>query len=837
LVGAIGASLALGSLLVTGGTIQSAGASTTGAQTYQGATSLSGSYVTQGGDFGVTGAAQLGGATTVTTNGGQASFGGTLDGARDLTINAAAGGVNFVGAIGASQALASLLVTGGTIQTAGASTTGAQTYQGATSLNGNYSTQGGDFGVTGAAQLGGATTVTTNGGQASFGGTLDGARDLTVNATAGGASFGGAVGTTTRLGALAVNSSGATRLGASVRAASVSTDAAGSLALNGGAVDTSGTQTYGERAVLGANTTLTGTTVTLSAGADASAAGAQALTVTGNASFGAALGANQTLTALTVTGASSLGGNVTTVGDQSYAGATTLTSNAALQGNGVSFASTLDGARDLTVNAAAGGARFDGAVGNTTRLGAMTINSSGATRLGASVRAASVSTDAAGSLTLTGGSVDTSGAQTYGEPAVLGANTTLSGTTISLSAGADASAAGAQSLVITGNANFGAALGANQALNALTVTGTSNLGGNVTTSGDQSYSRAVAITEDATLRSLAGSLVFGSTIDSPAARALTLRADAGTIEVAGDVGATSGLGAFALRGGTTTSFGASVTADQITQTEGGSTQVGGAVLATGAGGVQLSARGLQFDSSVSAQAGDITLALSDNSGTIRFEPSSTVRAATGFVQTAGAAIAMPAAIEVARGPISIQAPASSGNLTLSTDGLISLTGLNAAQSVVILNAGSGALKIGTANSGAALSLVVGKLQVGTAGSASLYGSIGGQGGAIAASRITSSLVGAPYFMNDTPWGPTAIIATITATTVPTSVVASTPGLSGLFTGVLSRADFAPNALQAYRSPAVLTIAPLPMNITPSIRTGPAFVPTPGREREDLEKNR
>jgi hypothetical protein len=48
-------------------------------------------------------------------------------------------------------------------------------------------------------------------------------------------------------------------LGATVRAASVNTDAAGSLALNGGSVDTSGAQTYGERAVLGANTTLAGT--------------------------------------------------------------------------------------------------------------------------------------------------------------------------------------------------------------------------------------------------------------------------------------------------------------------------------------------------------------------------------------------------------------------------------------------------------------------------------------------------------------------------------------------------------------------------------------------------
>jgi len=253
--------------------------------------------------------------------------------------------------------------------------------------------------------------------------------------------------------------------------------------------------------------------------------------------------------------------------------------------------------------------------------------------------------------------------------------------------------------------------------------------------------------------------------------------------------------------------------------------------------VQLSARGLQFDNSVSAQAGDITLALRDSIGSVSFAPSSTVRAATGFVQTAGAAMAMPAKIEVVRGPISIEAPASSEGLTLSTDGLISLAGLNAAQSVVQMNAGAGAIKIGTANSGAPLSLVVTRLQVGTAGSASLYGSINGQGGAIAASRVSSLLVGPPYFLNDTPWGPTDIVATITATTVPSFAVPSTPGLGALFSGTVSRADFAPNSLQAYRSPAILTSAPLPMNFTPLIRNAPAFVPTPGREREDPEKAR
>ena len=84
----------------------------------------------------------------------------------------------------------------------------------------------------------------------------------------------------------------------------------------------------------------------------------------------------------------------------------------------------------------------------STRLGALTLNSSGTTTLAQSVKAASVTSNADGTLRINGGSVDTTGAQTYGEAAVLGANTTLSGTTVSLSAGADASAAGAQASIL-----------------------------------------------------------------------------------------------------------------------------------------------------------------------------------------------------------------------------------------------------------------------------------------------------------------------------------------------------------------------------------------------------
>src|SRR6185295_13563020 len=103
-------------------------------------------------------------------------------------------------------------------------------------------------------------------GNIDFGGTVDGPRGLIVN-TSGTTTFSGAVGTTTAL-------------------VSLTTDAgAGPTAINGGAVTTTGAQTYNDNVTLGADTTLTtGTTATFNGTVDG--AGASSLDVVGNAVFG-----------------------------------------------------------------------------------------------------------------------------------------------------------------------------------------------------------------------------------------------------------------------------------------------------------------------------------------------------------------------------------------------------------------------------------------------------------------------------------------------------------------------------------------------------------------------
>src|SRR5262249_41587686 len=139
-----------------------------------------------------------------------------------LVLNGGTNGtITLNGAVGDSMPIAALSATGATIDLNGGNitTAGNQTYNASVSLTAN------------------TTLASTGSGDITFASTVDGAFTLAVN-TGGNTSFGGAVGNGTAL-------------------ISLTTDAAGNTAINGGAVKTSGDQSYGDAVVLGANTTLT----------------------------------------------------------------------------------------------------------------------------------------------------------------------------------------------------------------------------------------------------------------------------------------------------------------------------------------------------------------------------------------------------------------------------------------------------------------------------------------------------------------------------------------------------------------------------------------------------
>ena len=366
-----------------------------------------------------------------------------MDGAFGLTVNTA-GITTFGGAVGGNTALASL-------------TTDAP---GTTAINGGAVNTSGAQAYNDAVTLRATDTLTTANAPVTFASTVDaanaGVQGLTVAAGTGKVIFGSTVGATAKLASLTVT--GPTTLG--------------------GNVTTSGTQNYNGAVTLGATDTLTTANAAVSfvSTVDAASAGAQGLTVaagTGAVTFGGAVGATATLASLTVTGPTTLGGNVTTSGAQTYNSPTFLaatdtltTANAA-----VKFASTVDatsaGIQGLTVAAGTGAVTFGSTVGATAKLASLTVT---------------------GPTTL-GGNVTTSGAQAYNSAVTLAASDALTTTNAAVTFGVtvDATVAGAQGLVVStgsGAIAFGGNVGGTAALASLTAGGgTITLGGDVTTKG------------------------------------------------------------------------------------------------------------------------------------------------------------------------------------------------------------------------------------------------------------------------------------------------------------------------------------------------------------------
>ncbi len=865
----------LTALSIEANAISLVGVTSNGAQQYSGNTSLRGNYLTTGGTFTVNGATHLLGATNILSGNGTVVL-GTVDGNQALSIANGSGSVRFDGSVGASEALASLDVSGtGRLLLAGdILTSGAQQYRNV--------------------QLAGNSTLTSQQAGVSFAGLVDGAHDLLVISNdAGDVNFLGAIGSLARTGAIRVQTAGDSNFASSVRAASVYTDDPGSVRLAAN-VDTTGNQYYGERLNLAADILLSGAQVTLAAGAN----GAQALSIIGNAVLGGPVGEDQALSSLSISGAALLqGGSISTRGSQTYLGAVTLASDTRLNtsGGNVTFASSLDGSHDLNIASATGDVRFNGVVGGLQRLGAMQIDSDGTSHFGTALKAATLQTSAGGVLEIVGGPIDTLGTQRYGEHLTLSTDTVLKASEVILLAGVDARPGASQSLLIDGNATL-ANVGATTALSTLSITGTGNIkggvtttgaqhytetliidadtvlkassvtlakgvggvaageqslriegdavisgeqgaiaplasltvvgstrfnGGSLVTTGDQRYQGAVTLDGNQSLNSTRGSLSFGASLDSGNRSSLTLSAGQ-QIRVDGAVGGQSALGTLTLDAGDSIAFASNVRVGSVQQAAaGGLTRFSGDLLADGADGIVLSGKGFVFEGTVTAEQGGLAVHNSDDRGSIIFKAA--IRAMRDFKQTGGAEVYLPDSITIGNGGIELQSVAKilSAKATFSTSDDIVMTGLLAPTTWLTLSSGSGALNIGKPGGNAQNGnlLQVGRLTVPTAGSARLYGSIAGVGGRQVARDIDSALKRAPYFINDTPWGGDESIAQLIASTVPHSAIPTTPQASPLFTQRMDPRGLTPEPLGVYMSPEVLSTARFAAGCTTDTTSG------------------
>ncbi|HJW06185.1 MAG TPA: filamentous hemagglutinin N-terminal domain-containing protein, partial [Rhodanobacter sp.] len=343
---------------------------------------------------------------------------------------------------------------------------------------------------------------------------------------------------------------------------------------------------------------------------------------------------NNTATVLgttTATGTLSVASN----GVLSQTGVLSATGNATFTQNSTAAAATQDidlGSQNnnfqngVTFAAGAGAGINNLSLKNTyASPGTLTLPASIAGNLTLNYTTASLTAPAAsvgGALDLTAaggirisGNVTSTGAQAYHSAVTLGANATLATTNgnVSFDSTVDNATTTARNLTVnagSGAVTFGGAVGGNVtngALGALAVNstgvtgfnaavkaaslitntgGSTVLGGDITTSGAQTYNDAVTLGSDLTLSTTNNSVSFAGTVDnaSTTARNLTVNAGSGAVTFGGVVGgnATNGaLGALAVNSTGVTSFNAAVKAASLITNAGGSTVLGGGVTTSG----------------------------------------------------------------------------------------------------------------------------------------------------------------------------------------------------------------------------------------------------------------
>ena len=363
--GAVGGSAAPTSINLGGSSIDMVNVTTSSSQSYNGPVQLDGSYsagVSTGTTFRTSRSVVLGGTTTITatTGGGTIRFSSTIDGGNSLTVDAASTTIEFQGAIGSTTPPTFLSITGSSITSVGATTSGGQLYTGPAQISGTYSvgeTLGIAFRITDAATLGGTTSIVASSGSGTidFQSTLNGGQDLTIRAGSNAITFSGAVGGSLNLASLEV-------IGSTISLPNVQTSGlqryTGTVTLN-----SSYTTSNSSFTISGDTTITSATSITTSNGTVTldSVIGANTLNIdagTGDVTLGV-IGATTALTGVTVTGGSISLNNVTTAGAQSYTGSTTLNGTSySTGGSGFTITGATTLGTDVTVTTASGDASF-----------------------------------------------------------------------------------------------------------------------------------------------------------------------------------------------------------------------------------------------------------------------------------------------------------------------------------------------------------------------------------------------------------------------------------------------------------------------------------------------
>jgi len=647
--GAVGSTTPLGGLDVDAGTFSAASSIDVAGDL---AVTVASGNITQAGAFRVGGNASFdaGAGNIVLLNGGN-DFTGTVDLSGNAVLIADANVLD----LGLVQA-ASLYARAATIGLDNdVSTSGDQEYDGAVVL--------------------GADVTVSAGGNVAFDATVDGAHQLSVQA-GGAVDFGGAVGSTTALAGLDVDAG-------SFSASSI--DVSGDLAVTvaAGNITQSGAFRVGGDASFDAGD---GNIALTNAGNDFAGTvdlrgGAAAIVDANTLELGTVEVASLYAKAATI----GLGSDVDTSGDQEYDGALQLRDDVTLTAGGnVAFDSTVDGAHQLTVQAG-GAVDFGGAVGATTALAGLSVDAGGFNAASTVV----VSGDM--DVTVDAGNITQSGAFRVGGNASFDAgsgNITLAnagndfagpvdlrGNAVSI---ADANALDLGTLAVNslvassggaldlGHGSVAGALSATTANNAITQDGALSVGGTVTLQAGSG-----SITLDNAGNDFAGVVnLDGGVATIVDANGLVL----GTLDLA-SLSATAG-GALSLGSGTIAGdLAARSSIGGITQS--GPLYVGGASLVdAGAASITLDNAGNDFVGPVELRGGAVVIA-----------DANALRLAAGSVGSLDARSG--GALELGGGNVT-------GNLTVSSGGVVTQTGAISVGGTSTVDAGSNAITLDNA---------------------------------------------------------------------------------------------------------------------------------------------
>jgi hypothetical protein len=289
--------------------------------------------------------------------GANVSFTGTVNSAtstpRNLTVTAGTGSVSFGDKIGATQSLAVVDITGGSI-----------------SLTGNV-TSSGNITFTGNLTLNRNVTISSTSGDITFTGTIDSdtsgtPRSLTLGTPSqgGATTFGDSLGATNRLGAVTVHRTGTISIAGDISTANAAVSFKGEVALTGNS----------------SIITKTGSNVGGNVSFQFAVNGAQDLTVdagsNGTVSFGSTVGASTNLVEIQLTAKTiAIGGNITSNNnDITLTGAVILNSSPTISSTGGAI--TLNGSvngsaintRSLFLDSGDGDITVNAVVGNLRRL-------------------------------------------------------------------------------------------------------------------------------------------------------------------------------------------------------------------------------------------------------------------------------------------------------------------------------------------------------------------------------------------------------------------------------------------------------------------------------------